>query len=74
MRLAIILAAIIIAVAIILSNGIYVPMAPSHYPNKFTGECFSVYGKKFTKPEGERKSADDPLGIGKDELNKKETR
>ncbi|MFX0202191.1 MAG: hypothetical protein ACFFCW_39265 [Candidatus Hodarchaeota archaeon] len=74
MKLAIIVASIIIAVAIVLSNGIYVPMAPSHYLNKFTGECFNVYGKKFAKTEGERRSADDPLNILKDESNKKETR
>jgi hypothetical protein len=75
MKLAIIIAAIIIAVAIFLSNGVYVPMAPSHYLNKFTGECFNMYGEKFTKPEREKRSAkeflrkkadDDPLDLFKE--------
>ena len=49
MKLTIIIAAIIIAFAIVLSNGIYVPLVRGTYLNKFTGACFTPYGEEITK-------------------------
>jgi hypothetical protein len=47
MRLTIIIAAIIIAIGIMLSNGIYV-LGHCLYLNKFTGTCFYASGEKVT--------------------------